>query len=78
MVLGVPLILEYCDSTIMSTLSLSAARAGWCIPLATIVAFPDCNKEVPCIKRKLDAEALDALLKRIWTGFWCHLTLDVA
>lgn len=56
----VPLILEYWDSATMPTLSLSAARAGWGVPLAKLVAFPDCNEEVPCIKRRLDPAALDA------------------
>lgn len=60
MVYGIPLILEYCDSTTLPTSSLSAATAGWSVPLTTIVAFPDCSVEVPCMKRRLDPEVLDA------------------
>ena len=54
----VPLVLECCDSTTNPMLSPTAARAGWSIPLSAIVAFPDCNVEVPLIKRRLGPEVL--------------------
>lgn len=59
---------------------ITAARAGWSIPLSAMVVFPDCNVEVPLIKRRLGPQALllmSALLKTLWAGSGYHLTLDV-
>lgn len=79
---GVPLILQYWDSTTMPTLSLSAAWAVWSVPLAAIVAFPDCNEEVSCVKRETWSWTARCwslpCSKAFGLVFWCHLTLDVA